>query len=110
MQVVTAVGEAFNNIVLHSYDGHDDGILEIEIQTRPDQIVIQFRDWGESFDPESVPLPDFDSLPESGLGIFIIKTFMDIRYTAGRPNVLTLTKNLAGTGAAELQHNVDGEQ
>jgi serine/threonine-protein kinase RsbW len=108
-QVVTAVGEAFNNIVLHSYEGQDEGILEIEIQTRPDEIVIEFRDWGESFDPESVPLPDFDSLPESGLGIFIIKTFMDIRYTAGRPNVLTMTKSLARMGAAEIQNNVDGE-
>ncbi len=34
-QVVTAVGEAFNNVVLHSYEGQDEGIVEIEIQTRP---------------------------------------------------------------------------
>jgi len=106
-QVVTAVGEAFNNVVLHSYEGRDEGIVEIEIQTRPDHICIELRDWGDSFDPDSVPLPDFESLPESGFGIFIIKTLMDIHYTPGKPNVLTLSKTLAS--AAEQQNNVDGE-
>src|SRR5688572_13183732 len=43
-QVVTAVGEAFNNVVLHSYEGRDEGIVEIEIQTRPDHIRIELRD------------------------------------------------------------------
>lgn len=94
LQVVTAVGEAFNNIILHSYEGRDDGLIELDIQTTPDQISIIFRDWGDSFDPDSVPLPDLDTLPESGLGIFIMKTLMNIRYAAGEPNVLTLSKNL----------------
>jgi serine/threonine-protein kinase RsbW len=107
-QVVTAVGEAFNNVVLHSYEGRDEGIVEIEIQTRPDHICIELRDWGESFDPESVPLPDFDSLPESGLGIFIMKTLMEMHYTPGQPNVLTLSKSLVGS--AEQQGSVDGER
>jgi len=107
-QVVTAVGEAFNNVVLHSYEGQDEGIVEIEIQTRPDHICIELRDWGASFDPDAVPLPDFDSLPESGLGIFIIKTLMDIQYTPGRPNVLTLSKSLASS--AKEHGTVDGEQ
>jgi len=106
-QVVTAVGEAFNNVVLHSYEGQDEGIVEIEIQTRPDHICIELRDWGESFDPESVPLPDFESLPESGFGIFIIKTLMEIHYTPGKPNVLTLSKSLVSS--AEQQNNLDGE-
>jgi anti-sigma regulatory factor (Ser/Thr protein kinase) len=106
-QVVTAVGEAFNNVVLHSYEGQDEGLVEIEIQTRPDHISIELRDWGESFDPDSVPLPDFESLPESGFGIFIIKTLMEIQYTPGKPNVLTLSKSLVSS--AEQQNNVDGE-
>jgi serine/threonine-protein kinase RsbW len=105
--VVTAVGEAFNNVVLHSYEGQDEGIVEIEIQTRPDHISVELRDWGESFDPESVPLPDFDSLPESGFGIFIIKSLMDVQYTPGKPNVLTLSKSLVSS--AEQHSNLDGE-
>jgi serine/threonine-protein kinase RsbW len=105
-QVVTAVGEAFNNVVLHSYEGRDEGIVEIEIQTRPDHICVELRDWGESFDPGAVPSPDFDSLPESGLGIFIIKSLMNIHYTPGHPNVLSLSKSLKST---EHHDSVDGE-
>ena len=79
----------------------------IEIQTRPDHISIELRDWGASFDPESVPLPDFESLPESGFGIYIIKTLMEIQYKAGRPNVLTLSKSL--NGSATQHDTVDGD-
>jgi serine/threonine-protein kinase RsbW len=94
MQVVSAVGEAFNNIVLHGYAGRDDGVIEMEIRTRRDRIFVELRDYGSSFDPTTVPEPDFDSMPESGFGLFIIKAFMQISYRPGRPNVLTLTKTL----------------
>ena len=94
MQVVSAVGEAFNNIVLHSYDGREDGVIEMQIRTRRARISIELRDYGTSFDPTTVPVPDFDSLPESGLGLYIIKAFMTISYRAGRPNILTLTKTM----------------
>jgi serine/threonine-protein kinase RsbW len=97
MHVVSAVGEAFNNIVLHGYAGRDDGVIEIEIRTRRDRIAVEMRDYGASFDPTAVPTPDFDSLPESGLGIFIIKAFMNMRYRPGHPNVLTLSKALVPT-------------
>jgi serine/threonine-protein kinase RsbW len=94
MHVVSAVGEAFNNIVLHGYAGRDDGVIEIDIRTHPDEITVELRDYGESFDLDAVATPDLDLLPESGLGIFIIKAFMSIRYHPGRPNVLTLSKSL----------------
>jgi serine/threonine-protein kinase RsbW len=94
MQVVSAVGEAFNNVVLHGYEGRGDGELEIEIRAAPERITITMRDHGASFDPTKVPAPDFDALPESGWGLFIIRAFMDVSYTPGRPNVLTLSKTL----------------
>ncbi len=101
MQVVSAVSEAFNNIVLHGYEGRGDGEIEIEIRATLDRITIAMRDYGSSFDPTTVPPPDFDSLPESGWGLFIIKAFMDISYTPGRPNVLTLSKTLPSEPADE---------
>lgn len=96
MQVVTAVSEAFNNIVLHAYAGREDGIIEMNIRTSRDQITIELRDFGDSFDPSKVPEPDLDCLPESGLGMFIIKELMDVDYRAGHPNVLLLSKRLDG--------------
>jgi serine/threonine-protein kinase RsbW len=94
MHVVSAVGEAFNNIVLHGYAGRDDGIIDLEICTAPDHISVELRDWGQSFDPAAVAPPDFDDLPESGLGLYIIQAFMSMRYRAGTPNVLVLSKAL----------------
>jgi serine/threonine-protein kinase RsbW len=99
--VVSAVGEAFNNIVLHGYAGRSDGVIEMEIRTDPDRITVELRDYGESFDLDAVATPNLDLLPESGLGIFIIKAFMSIRYRPGRPNVLTLSKTLAPASGKE---------
>jgi serine/threonine-protein kinase RsbW len=46
--------------------------------------------------------PDLDALPESGLGLFIMRSFMDkVIYTAGAPNVLSLTKHLMPQESAE---------
>jgi serine/threonine-protein kinase RsbW len=92
MQVVSAVGEAFNNVVLHGYAGRKEGSIDMRIQTRRGLIRIELRDWGASFDPTTVPPPKFDTLPESGLGLYIMQSFMDMTYRAGRPNLLTLTK------------------
>ena len=92
MQVITAVSEAFNNIVLHAYAGREDGIIEMNIRTRRNHISVELRDFGDSFDLAQVPKPDLDRLPESGLGIFIIKELMDVTYRPGRPNVLVLSK------------------
>jgi serine/threonine-protein kinase RsbW len=95
MQVVTAVSEAFNNIVLHAYAGREDGIIEMDIRTSHNQISVELRDFGDSFDPTSVPMPDLDCLPESGMGIFIIRELVDVSYRPGRPNVLVLSKTFS---------------
>ena len=61
----------------------------------PQGITLRICDYGKSFDPTQVAEPDLDSLPESGLGLFIMRSFMDtISYQAGAPNVLAMTKHL----------------
>ena len=47
--------------------------------------------------------PDLDALPESGMGIYIIKSFMDeVTYRSsdrpGAPNVLSMTKHFRPDG------------
>jgi serine/threonine-protein kinase RsbW len=108
MQVVTAVSEAFNNIVLHAYAGRKDGIIEMDIRTRRNHISVELRDFGDSFDPSEVPEPDLDRLPESGLGIFIIKELMEVSYRPGRPNVLVLSKRLNETPARVMPETTKG--
>ena len=102
MQVVSAVGEAFNNIVLHGYANRKarESQIDLRIQTRRGHIRIELRDWGSGFDPKRVPLPTFDTLPESGLGLYIVQSFMDMTYRSGRPNLLTLSKRYVERSSA----------
>ena len=94
-EVVSAFGEAFNNIAIHGYRGRPPGEVEIEIEPGKNGIRIELRDFGASCAFDDAPMPDLDALPESGLGIFIIKSFVDeVTYKAGKPNILSLTKRL----------------
>ena len=92
-QVVSAFGEAFNNAAIHSYHGGTPGDVVIEVDVAATHITIRLLDYGNSFDIDQVPAPDLDALPESGLGLFIMRSFMDeVTYHAGSPNVLSMTK------------------
>jgi len=94
-EVVSAFSEAWNNIAIHSYHDQPLGEVQIEIEPDHDQIWIRIQDFGASFEPARVPAPDLEALPESGLGLYIMRSFMDdVTYQPGRPNVLTLTKRL----------------
>jgi serine/threonine-protein kinase RsbW len=97
-QVVSAFGESFNNITLHAYDGKPQGEVEIQIDVSSDGITVRLMDHGNAFDPSNVPDPDLDALPESGMGLYIMKQFMDeVSYQAGTPNVLLMHKRLTGS-------------
>ena len=95
-QVVSAFGEAFNNAAIHAYKNRPIGIIELEIEIGTGDITLRIADHGQSFDPTQIKEPDLDALPESGLGLFIIRSFMDtVRYHPGAPNVLSMTKHFA---------------
>ena len=92
-ELMSAVGEAFNNIVIHAYADTEPGTVEIELAWSPEQVVVEVRDTGASFDFDAVPLPDLECPQEKGMGVFIIRSFVDdAKYRAGSPNVLVLTK------------------
>ncbi len=113
-QVVSAVGEAFNNIVLHGNGGRSGakaGDIDLRIQTGASRIRIELRDWGPGFDPSAVSPPAIEALPESGLGLHIMQSFMTMSYRAGRPNLLTLSKRLADrTAAPRTRKRLAGER
>ena len=101
-QVASAFVEAFNNAVIHAYRGLPPGPIEIELELDPDRLVLRVIDQGSSFQPDSIPPPvldpaDISSLPEGGMGLFIMRSFMDdVEYRREHDrNVLTLTKRLS---------------
>jgi serine/threonine-protein kinase RsbW len=99
-EMVTAFGEAFNNIVLHGYRNRADGMLDVEAEMSPGQMCLRLIDTGREVDFRGVEPPDLTSLPEGGMGVFMIHALVDeVLYRGGSPNVLTLTKR---TTSAEL--------
>lgn len=79
--VETSVDEACSNIIEHAYDGENIGQIEISYEITEKWLQFTLRDWGKSFDPEKVPIPDIGCcLPDrkaSGLGIYIMRQWMD---------------------------------
>ncbi|HMJ11443.1 MAG TPA: ATP-binding protein [Polyangiaceae bacterium] len=106
-QVVSAIGEAFNNIAIHGYRGALVGDVQIEIGPVPDGIELCMMDHGVTFDlslaEPTRPSSEPDQLPESGMGLYIIRSFMDsVAYRAGgpeQPNVLRLTKRYSSVAS-----------
>ena len=74
-----AVREAVTNAVLHG--NHEDAGLMVEVLFRvsDEMMEITVRDYGEGFDPQSVPDPTDPQnlLKASGRGILFMRSFMD---------------------------------
>ena len=91
--ITTAFGEAFNNVVIHGYRNRTDGMLDVEAELGTDHITLRLIDDGVQADLSSVTPPDLSTLPEGGLGIFMIHALVDeVVYNSGTRNVLSLTK------------------
>lgn len=95
-----AVDEACTNVIRHAYDDGR-GRIEIQIDTAGDWVEVVIRDWGEPFDPESVPIPDLDvpleKRPLGGIGLFLMHQMMDrveFQFSEADGNTLTMAKRL----------------
>jgi len=80
-RVISAFIEAFNNAVIHAYRGRQTGPIEVELAVGQEKLSLRVIDEGHGFSPDDVPPPplegDVDSLPEGGMGLFIMRSFMD---------------------------------
>lgn len=93
-----AVDEACTNVIEHGYRGVG-GKIEIEIQSLNGGVQVVVRDWGEPFDPDSIPVPDvsapLEERPVGGVGLFLMRSVMSQVQFAFDPqggNTLTMTK------------------
>jgi anti-sigma regulatory factor (Ser/Thr protein kinase) len=102
-RVISAFVEAFNNAVIHAYEGRLPGPVRVELEVDAHRLSVRVIDEGEAFVPEDVPEPNLASLPEGGLGLFIIRNFMDqVRYERqAEKNVLTMVKEFGERGPGE---------
>lgn len=93
------VVEAVTNVAKHAYHSEAGHFVEIEILLYQDRLTMKICDSGDRMDLSRIEPLAFDpskteTLPEHGMGVFILKSIMDeVRYDVvkGR-NILTLTK------------------
>jgi serine/threonine-protein kinase RsbW len=95
--VVTATGEAVNNIIRHAHRGLAGAQLDIQIQLESEAIVLIFQDQGEPFDIAEVPHMNPGELRIGGRGVFLMRALMDEvrcepRTPGQRGNTLRLVK------------------
>ena len=95
-----SVVEALNNVIEHAYENRTDGLIEVQVSFLSRKVQVEIRDRG-------VPMPVFseptlaydegnlDSLPEGGMGRYLMHQMMDniwYSYEEGE-NQLVLQKN-----------------
>ena len=93
--------EALNNVIKHAYKGENSNQIDIIIRINNNQLEIEIVDEGSprknliiselNFDPAKI-----DNLPESGMGLYIIKQLMDELnyYSLNGKNYFTLRKQI----------------
>ena len=100
MKMNLAIEEAVVNVMNYAYPSGVKGEVRIEAGVREGDVEFVISDDGTPFNPTEVEDADTTLSAEErqigGLGIFLVKHFMDIveyKYVDGQ-NVLTLRKNL----------------
>ncbi len=100
-QLELCVVEAVNNDIKHAYHCQAGHSVEVDVLLYPDRLTVKICNSGESMDPAKVTPFSFDplkveTLPEQGMGVYILNSLMDeIHYeTIGGRNILTLIKYL----------------
>ncbi|MBI5170994.1 MAG: ATP-binding protein [Candidatus Eisenbacteria bacterium] len=100
--VELALVEAVNNVVRHAYHGEPGHRVEVTATVDGASLVLEVADEGTPMPPHGTPVLDFDpddlaSLPEGGMGLYLIHSVMDsVEYHSrdGR-NVLVMTHRIA---------------
>ena len=97
LMIVT--GEAITNIVRHAHQNRSGTQIEIFLQILHDSVVLIFRDEGEPFDLEAVPVMPPGEMRIGGRGVYLMRTLMDELSCAPRGegengNVLRMVKRL----------------
>lgn len=99
-QIELVTEEAIVNIINYAYP-NTVGMVHLSCTTEPEFFVMQISDSGIPFNPLKSATPDINAdintRPIGGLGIFLMKQYMDdlqYRYE-NRRNILVLKKELA---------------
>lgn len=91
--ILLALQETVTNVIRHGYGGRG-GEMQIEFRLRDGEFEVEISDWGTPFDPEKIPLPNFETPKPGGYGLYIVKHVTDrVEYRReGERNIVQLMK------------------
>jgi len=93
--ILLALTELFVNVVKHGCAPVNSQI-SYEVHRTETGLQIKISDWGKSYDPFSLAPPDISQLPESGYGVYLVRSLMDLfEYqpkTRELPNITRISK------------------
>jgi serine/threonine-protein kinase RsbW len=101
--LLLAVGELCANSIQHAYEGKAGQPITVSVRLSDDSVVIEVEDFGKPFDADRYESPNLEAVPESGYGIFLVKTIADslsIDVARERGTRWTMVKYLPGRGPA----------
>jgi serine/threonine-protein kinase RsbW len=95
-QLNLVLTEAMTNAIKYGKPDNDRQNVHIVISIAENELFIRIFDYGQGFDLNEIPAPDFNLLEDRGRGIFLIKALMDsVRYIKNSDgNVLEMVKQL----------------
>jgi serine/threonine-protein kinase RsbW len=97
--LLLAVGELCANSIQHAYEGRAGQPITVSVRSSDNSVVIEVEDFGKPFDADRYESPNLEAVPESGYGIFLVKTIADslsIDVARERGTRWTMVKNLPG--------------
>jgi serine/threonine-protein kinase RsbW len=105
-EIELSVVEAVNNAIEHAYQLAEDGVVVVTLDRSGGRVHIEVQDSGRQLPPDTlarVRAPEVDpgdptSLPEGGMGLYILTQLMDaVRYESrGGRNVLIMERTIDG--------------
>jgi serine/threonine-protein kinase RsbW len=95
-QINLVLTEAMSNAIKYGSTDNCEECVHIIINIVENELLIRIFDYGQGFDINEIPSPDFNLLEDRGRGIFLIKALMDsVTYRRNsNGNVLEMVKQL----------------
>ncbi len=94
--IVLAIDEACQNVILHGYGGRGDGEIRLGVFRRSGGILVRLLDFAPPVDPATIRPRDLNDLRAGGLGTHFIGQIMDsadyLPVPEGAGNLLEMTK------------------
>jgi len=95
-QLNLVLTEAMTNAIKYGDFDKKELKVHILINISENELTIRIFDYGQGFDINEIPAPDFETLDDRGRGIFLIKELMDsVKYVRScEGNMLEMIKKL----------------